>query len=29
VHADIREGYVTEAKAREQYPHAFADAAGA
>jgi N-methylhydantoinase B len=23
VHADVREGYVTEAKAREQYPHAF------
>jgi N-methylhydantoinase B len=26
VHADVREGYVTEAKAREQYPHAFSDA---
>ncbi len=25
VRADIREGYVTEAKAREQYPHAFGD----
>jgi N-methylhydantoinase B len=25
VHADIREGYVTEARAREQYPHAFGD----
>jgi N-methylhydantoinase B len=23
VHADIREGYVTEARAREHYPHAF------
>jgi N-methylhydantoinase B len=23
VHADIREGYITEARAREQYPHAF------
>jgi N-methylhydantoinase B len=26
VHADVREGYVTEAKAREQYPHAFTEA---
>ena len=26
VYADIREGYVTEAKAREQYPHAFREA---
>ena len=26
VHADIREGYVTEARAREQYPHAFQEA---
>jgi N-methylhydantoinase B len=25
VHADIREGYVTEAAARRDYPHAFAD----
>ena len=25
VHADVREGYVTEARAREQYPHAFED----
>jgi N-methylhydantoinase B len=23
VHADIRDGYVSEARAREQYPHAF------
>lgn len=26
VRADIREGYVTEERAREQYPHAFGDA---
>ena len=26
VHADLREGYITEAHAREHYPHAFADA---
>jgi N-methylhydantoinase B len=25
VQSDVREGYVTEAKAREQYPHAFGD----
>jgi N-methylhydantoinase B len=25
VHSDIREGYITEARAREHYPHAFGD----
>jgi N-methylhydantoinase B len=24
VHSDVREGYISEAKAREHYPHAFA-----